>query len=167
MLGPVGLRNIERGLWIALIGVSGLFCFSLYAENAKLKLEIAERENDIIMHIAESEAKLRQQEAAAVKRVNQLEIEHAAQSQDRDRALSAALGRLRDAEARAARKPAADAPATCRDYGASPDQLSVSDREILVRLGAAADEVAGRLALCRAYVDTLRELAHTNMLDVQ
>lgn len=160
-------RTIERVLWALIVVFATATAVSFYVQNQKLKVQIADRDSQIARAVAEGEARNREIEREANERVNQLEVEYAAKSQGRDRALAAALGRLRDAEARAARKPAASAPATCRDYDAGPDQLSVSDREILVRLGAAANEVAGRLALCRAYVDTVRELAHTNALDVQ
>jgi hypothetical protein len=155
-------RTIERVLWALIVVFATATAVSFYVQNQKLKVQIADRESQIAVAVAEGEAKAREAEQAAAERVNQVEIDYAAKSQDNQRALAAALGRLRDAEARAARQPASAAPATCRNYDASPDQLSLPDREILVRLGAAADEIAGRLALCAGYVGAVREVVGTD-----
>lgn len=69
-------------------------------------------------------------------------------------ALSDTLLQLRLEKSRAARKPAASAPPACRDYEATPAQLSGPDAEFLARIAAEADQVViERNACIRAYTE--------------
>jgi outer membrane murein-binding lipoprotein Lpp len=84
-----------------------------------------------------------------------LEDEHAQRHASTRSALDLALNSLRnskDADRRAALRPEGSAPADCRNYAASPGDLSVSDAELALRIGAAAEGVAGVLAYCDGYL---------------
>ena len=70
-------------------------------------------------------------------------------------ALQSALDRLRVSTRRSALQPASAAPAPCRDYEASPAQLSVSDGEFLIRESARADSVVIQLQSCQQYASDL------------
>lgn len=70
-------------------------------------------------------------------------------------ALQSALDRLRVAARSRPLQKADAAPTACRDYEASPTQLSMSDREIIIRLGSAADRVVEQLTAVQRYASEL------------
>lgn len=72
-------------------------------------------------------------------------------------ALSDALGRLRSADRVSARQPAETSPAVCLDHDAAPSQLSMSDREILLRLAGRADEAVEQLTTAQHYIAAMRQ----------
>lgn len=73
--------------------------------------------------------------------------------------LAAALERLRKHPAgmpAAPAKPASSAPAQCRDYEASPGLLPERDRELLIRLGYAANRRVLERAGCAEQYDEVK-----------
>jgi hypothetical protein len=117
------------------------------------KVEALERQ--VADHRAASEQAIkdRQADEEAGKIRNQKVIEHA---QERIHASNAASDSLRD-ELRRARSalrplaPAAAAPAACRDYEASPRQLSERHAEFLVGFATRCSITAGQLTTCQEY----------------
>lgn len=144
-------RWLQPALLVALVTTSAT-CFWLHFQNQGLRTAAAEHEAEIMQHIAAGEAAARAVEAEWREKYTLREMEHAEQAQAGDRALRAALNRVRVAEAAAARRPAEEAPATCSGYDAPPSQLSAAHREFLVRLGAEADDVVRQLQLCQGLV---------------
>lgn len=69
-----------------------------------------------------------------------------------DRRVSDAIAGMRAAESHRGRPlaPASTAPATCQQYAADPRMLPEVDRELLVRLGNAADRVVRERNACVA-----------------
>jgi hypothetical protein len=73
--------------------------------------------------------------------------------------LAAARERLRkrSATSPAPSKPADTAPAECRAFEAAPDLLPVRDRDLLLRLGDAADRVVRERNACVARYESARK----------
>ena len=159
----------------ALVALGGLLLKSGW-ENAGLKRQLAkaearaedertkrvQAENDLADLIRDYNEQARAADAreaalekARVDERTRLEMEHAKRQDATRSALDIALNSLRnspDADRRAALQPAGDTPADCRNYAADPRNLSLPDAELLARIGAAAEGVAGRLAYCDGYL---------------
>ena len=77
---------------------------------------------------------------------------------DVERARDAAVRRMRDAEAsaRTALRPSANTPTACRDYEATPSQLSQSDAEFLIDLATEADAAVIERNSCVASYEAVR-----------
>jgi hypothetical protein len=100
-----------------------------------------EREREIERRRLANEASLRndyETRRAADRRITELALDGLRHSADADR--------------RRALQAAGSAPPDCRNYAADPRNLSVHDSELLVRIGAAAEAVAGSLAYCDGFV---------------
>jgi hypothetical protein len=130
-------RKHERQLWRpkyeAVVEASKTAAAQAEAERASQSKQAAESQERIVAHYQE--------------RVHQ-----------GNAALQSALGRLRLSASGRPLQPASTAPAPCRDYEASPDRLSMSDREISLRLGAGAREVTDRLAAVQQLASDLHSI---------
>lgn len=90
---------------------------------------------------------------AQIRAKEEIEVSYANGLRSTSDNLDRALKRVRQYEAESrARKPAETAPAECRTYDASPAQLSIADREFLVRLGAEADTLALKVNALQDYI---------------
>ena len=155
---PVGhglnFRTIERVVCLLLVLGLGTALVASRLQVGALKTAAAKSEAAAMKAVAEAERRARAEENRLREQAQKVETAYEAKLQDRDRALAAALSRLRDGAVRP-RQPAPAAPATCGDYDAPPAQLSLSDREFLVRLGDEADRAVEQLTACQAFVRTL------------
>jgi hypothetical protein len=127
-------RKHERQLWRpkyeAVVEASKTAAAQAEAERASQSRQAAESQERIVAHYQE--------------RVHQ-----------GNAALQSALSRLRLSASGRPLQPASTAPAPCRDYEASPAQLSVSDGEFLIRESARADSVVFQLQSCQQYASDL------------
>lgn len=71
--------------------------------------------------------------------------------------LNAVINRLRREREAKPLKPAEGAPTACREYEAPPSQLSDAHRELLVRLGAEADQVVVERNACFTQYEAVRK----------
>jgi hypothetical protein len=95
------------------------------------------------------------QEASAKKVTAAVVADYEKQLAERNAALLSALDRLRLASRNRPLQKADAAPASCRDYEAPPSQLSLPDREILIRFGSTADRITEQLAASQRYIAEL------------
>lgn len=146
-------RFLQPFLFVALVATA-IGCFYLGYRNNSLKAEVATLRADALAAIAKDEEEKRAIEHDAVEVQNQMRMQNANDLAAVNARLADAMRRLRDSESeRAKLKAAAAAPAECREYAASPSQLSVQDAGFLTGEADRADRVAVQLRGCQ------RELA--------
>lgn len=140
------------GFVVVIFGLIGTTAYKEYQLN-DVRAEYAEyvATQSALMAEAERQAKEKLDEQVRAK----VEIEAAYQDRlaANKRSLDRTLERLRHAKASAGpSKPAEAAPSECRDYEASPTQLSGEDREFLARIGAEADALANQVNALQDYI---------------
>jgi hypothetical protein len=140
---------------IALLGLGTWHGWNVANDSWTARWE--KREADWQGKVLEEAQKARAIEAKANQDVAKLRDDHAARMDVLGADLDSALGQLRRERTRAALKPASAAPAPCRDFEASPAQLSQSDAEFLVRFAAEADGVAIKLGTCQRYITAVHD----------
>lgn len=113
------------------------------------------REEDIAKAAGEAESKARAARDEADARIAQNERKADEERTVADARFRALAQRLRDREAQRDLRPAADAPAPCRDFEADRTRLPESDGLVLAGLAREADDAVRRYNLCIAHVDTL------------
>jgi len=153
MLGFV-LEPLKRVLVPILLGclvaLAGLYAWAQWITVPRLKTERDAARNALVSAQIAADARARGIEAAFNIAQANLRNEYETQIRSAADRLVVVLRQLHDANSDRARlKAAASAPTECREFAASPTQLSVSDAEFLVREADRADRVAVQLQLCQ------------------
>lgn len=142
----VGLGLIVTALLILLAGKNSTI--------NSLKLEHAQYVQVQTETALEKEREFKEKLELQIQTKQQVEERYEQALADTNSSLDSALKRLRVAQASArTRKPAEAAPAECRSYEAPPSQLSLEDREFLVRIGAEADALAQQVISLQDYIN--------------
>lgn len=146
-------KHFEKIILVALVAA---VCGYIYVTGRKHERHIWQPKYEALVTAyksaeAQAEADKRAQESQAAESQERIIAHYTERVHAGNAALDSALSRLRVANGRSALKPADTAPTSCRDYEASPAQLSTAHGEFLVREAARADAVVNQLQACQQY----------------
>jgi signal transduction histidine kinase len=157
-LAEVISLNPKDWLLLGFVVLSFLLILGMaYQENRynQLKVEYATYQKEQSEAYAEAQRRATETLQEQIRDKERVEVAYSNSMRSQSDRLASALRRVREYEASGARKPAEAAPAECGTYDASPAQLSIEDREFLVRLGSEADGLALKVNALQDYIKEL------------